>query len=295
MTRSPLSRGWPTGGSWRRRPTTSPRGRRRRLQHTWSLGVEEQYYIVWPVLLIAVTLLLAARARRYFGKITVGHVRLAAFVIATLGAMASATAAIVLTTDTTRDRIYFGTDTRAQALLVGAAASALLVRDWSALNRGWCLIRTRWGRRVARVLPMVGLAVLAALTHYATRQRGVSSGTCLLIVVAVAAVLVGCPGGSRAARNGGARPGLAAAGVGGRDFLWCLPLALADLFGAQRRTHRDGRGSACSPPAAPSPWRWRESRTGRSNNPSGGGGHNECPCCRWPRPPSPAPPRRQFW
>ncbi|MDP7704581.1 acyltransferase family protein [Mycobacterium sp. TY815] len=162
------------------------------LQHTWSLGVEEQYYIVWPVLLIGITLILAARARRYFAKITVGHVRFAAFVIATLGATASAAAAIVFTSDTTRDRIYFGTDTRAQALLVGAAASALLVRDWSALNRGWCLIRTRWARRVARALPVAGLAALAALTHYASGSASEFRHG-LLIVVAIAAVLVVAP------------------------------------------------------------------------------------------------------
>ncbi|MGB9305881.1 MAG: acyltransferase, partial [Mycobacterium sp.] len=130
------------------------------LQHAWSLGVEEQYYFVWPVLLIAVTLLLAWRAKRYFQRATVGGVRFATFVIATLGAAASAVAAIVFTSDATRDRIYFGTDTRAQALLIGSAASALLVRDWPALNRGWCMIRTRWGRRAARFLPLVGLAGL---------------------------------------------------------------------------------------------------------------------------------------
>lgn len=162
------------------------------LQHTWSLGVEEQYYFVWPLLLIGVTLLLAARAKRYFAKITVGHVRLAAFVIATLGALASAAAAIVFTSDTTRDRIYFGTDTRAQALLVGAAASALLVRDWPSLNRGWCLIRSRWGRRIARVLPLVGLAALAAITHFATGSAGEFRHG-LLIAVAIAAVLVVAP------------------------------------------------------------------------------------------------------
>src|ERR1700751_1422742 len=80
------------------------------LQHTWSLGVEEQYYFVWPVLLIAVTLLMAARDRRYFAKATVGGVRFAVFVLATLGALASAAVAIVFVSEATRDRVYFGTD-----------------------------------------------------------------------------------------------------------------------------------------------------------------------------------------
>jgi peptidoglycan/LPS O-acetylase OafA/YrhL len=162
------------------------------LQHAWSLGVEEQYYFVWPVVLIAVTLLLAARARRYFRKATVGAVRLTTFVVATLGTLASAGVAIVLASDGTRDRVYFGTDTRAEALLIGSAAAALLVRDWPSLNRGWCLIRTRSGRRLARTLPVIGLAGLAAATHYATGSAGEFRHG-LLIGVAAAAVLVVAP------------------------------------------------------------------------------------------------------
>jgi peptidoglycan/LPS O-acetylase OafA/YrhL len=162
------------------------------LQHTWSLGVEEQYYFTWPLLLIAVTLLLAARARRRFTWATVGGVRFVAFIIATFGALASAVVAMVMASDTTRDRIYFGTDTRAQALLTGSAAAALLVRDWPSLNRGWCLIRTRWARRVARLLPLLGLVGLAAATHYATGSAGEFRHG-LLIVVAIAAVLVVAP------------------------------------------------------------------------------------------------------
>jgi peptidoglycan/LPS O-acetylase OafA/YrhL len=162
------------------------------LQHTWSLGVEEQYYFVWPIVLIAVTLLLAARARRYFGRATVGGARFATFVVATVGALASAALAIVLASNTTRDRIYFGTDTRAQALLTGAAAAALLVRDWPSLNRGWCLIGTRWGRRVARFLPLLGVAGLAAATHYATGSAGEFRHG-LLIGVAIASVVVIAP------------------------------------------------------------------------------------------------------
>jgi peptidoglycan/LPS O-acetylase OafA/YrhL len=162
------------------------------LQHAWSLGVEEQYYFVWPALLIVVTLLASWRAKRYFMRATVGGVRFAVFVIATLGAIASAAAAIVFVSEGTRDRIYFGTDTRAQALLVGSAAAALLVRDWPSLNRGWCLIRSRWGRRVARVLPVVGLAGLAAATYWANGSAA-DFRHGLLIGVAIAAVLVVAP------------------------------------------------------------------------------------------------------
>ncbi len=109
-----------------------------------------------------------------------------------LGAMASAATAILLASEITRDRVYFGTDTRAQALLVGAAASALLVGDWSSLNRGWSLIRSRWGRWTARLLPVIGLALLAAASHYATGSAHEFRGG-LLIAVAVAAVLVIAP------------------------------------------------------------------------------------------------------
>ena len=147
------------------------------LQHTWSLGVEEQYYLLWPLLLIAVAALFWAR------------LRLAVFVLSSVGVLASATAAIVLTTDSTLNRIYFGTDSRAQALLVGSAAAALLVRDWSVLNDGGTLIRTRWGHIVARILPFIGLAVLGAAAHYATGSvSDFRSG--LLIIVALASVLV---------------------------------------------------------------------------------------------------------
>ncbi len=159
------------------------------LQHTWSLGVEEQYYFVWPLLLITVAVLLAAAAKRRGARATLGSVRMVAFVAATTGALASAAVAVMLASDSARDRVYFGTDTRAQGLLIGAAAAALLVEDWTALNRGWSVIRTRWGRRVARVLPVVGVAALGLAAHRATGSaQEFRSG--LLVVVAIAAVAV---------------------------------------------------------------------------------------------------------
>jgi peptidoglycan/LPS O-acetylase OafA/YrhL len=159
------------------------------LQHTWSLGVEEQYYFVWPLLLIALAVLLAAGAKRRGTQPTLSKVRLAVVVLAAAGALASAIAAIVLTSEASLDRVYFGTDTRAQALLAGAASSALLVRDWSSLTAGWSVIRSRWGRWVARVLPVIGLAALAAAAHYATGSTSEFRDG-LLTAVAVAAVAV---------------------------------------------------------------------------------------------------------
>jgi peptidoglycan/LPS O-acetylase OafA/YrhL len=153
------------------------------LQHTWSLAVEEQYYVIWPLLVIAVAAAFWAQHR------------FAVFVLAVVGVVASAAAVIVATSDagvSELSRVYFGTDTRAQALLVGAAAAALLVRDWSVLNDGGSLIRTRRGHIVAQILPFVGLAVLGAAAHYATGSvSDFRNG--MLIIVAIASVLIIAP------------------------------------------------------------------------------------------------------
>ncbi|WP_019734555.1 acyltransferase family protein, partial [Mycobacterium avium] len=67
-----------------------------------------------------------------------------------------------------------------------------LVSDWPSMNRGWCMLRTRWARRVARILPVLGLAGLAAATHYASGASGEFRHG-LLIGVAIAAVAVIAP------------------------------------------------------------------------------------------------------
>jgi peptidoglycan/LPS O-acetylase OafA/YrhL len=82
------------------------------LQHTWSLGIEEQFYVVWPLLVVA---LLAFGLRRAFVGLCV------------LGAAISAVLAGLLFDPLAVNRAYFGTDTRAQALLIGCALAAGLM------------------------------------------------------------------------------------------------------------------------------------------------------------------------
>jgi peptidoglycan/LPS O-acetylase OafA/YrhL len=159
------------------------------LQHMWSLGVEEQFYLAWPLLIVGIPLTVLAVRRT---APSLRAVRWTVFVIALTGAAVSATLAILLVSDETLNRVYFGTDTRMQALLLGAAAAALLVRDWPALTAGGPGIRSRWGRWGARLASLAGVAILAVAAHGASGAvDDFRSG--LLIVVAVGAVLVVAP------------------------------------------------------------------------------------------------------
>jgi peptidoglycan/LPS O-acetylase OafA/YrhL len=80
------------------------------LLHLWSLAIEEQFYLLWPLAVGAVLLL---------GKGRKGPL----LVLAGAGTVASA-ALMAVWFDPHRDplRLYYGTDTRAQAFLVGALA-----------------------------------------------------------------------------------------------------------------------------------------------------------------------------
>jgi len=78
--------------------------------HFWSLSVEEQFYLGWPLLLTGLYLL-ARRAGEYRWKV----VR----VVVACGFVASLVAALHLST-VNLNRAYYGTDTRAYELLAGA-------------------------------------------------------------------------------------------------------------------------------------------------------------------------------
>lgn len=89
--------------------------------HLWSLSIEEQFYVFWPLLL-----LILIRFVRRRGK-------LAAFILS--GAAVSAIAmAIIYVPGADPSRVYYGTDTRAFAILIGAAL-AVVWPSWRLTDR----------------------------------------------------------------------------------------------------------------------------------------------------------------
>ena len=90
------------------------------LIHTWSLAVEEQFYLVWPLV--------------FLGVMKLTHSLRVLLVVAVVAALASAAEMALLYNPTDINRLYFGTDTHAQSVLIGATL-AVGLRLWAERRR----------------------------------------------------------------------------------------------------------------------------------------------------------------
>ncbi len=112
------------------------------LQHLWSLAIEEQFYLIWPLLFIAWMRLMGLRGLLAF---------------ALIGAAASSVLmALMYTPGMDPARVYFGTDTRASELLLGAALAIV----WPPGS-----IPAAQSRRVGGLLDIGGLGALVGLGY----------------------------------------------------------------------------------------------------------------------------------
>jgi peptidoglycan/LPS O-acetylase OafA/YrhL len=152
-------------------------GRPSLLQHLWSLAVEEQFYLLWPLLFAAG---MSWGIRRWRSR------RVLIAVLA--GAVASTLLmAILYQPGIDPSRLYYGTDTRATALLVGVAlafvweprqaprrASAVMGTEHFATAGPRSLRHARWKERFQDwwewsgplLLDVVGLAALGGLLFF---------------------------------------------------------------------------------------------------------------------------------
>ncbi len=125
-------------------------GRPSMVQHLWSLAVEEQFYLIWPLLFVG--------GMKVFGK---KHFPI---VIVSLAFASAVLMFVLFTPGTDPSRVYYGTDTRAAGLLFGCA----LAFAWAP----WRL-RADIAPKAARSLDIAGAVSVAILVVllYATNQR----------------------------------------------------------------------------------------------------------------------------
>lgn len=148
------------------------------LGHTWSLAVEEQFYLVWPLVM-----LLCLRFR---------HARRLVVGVAALGVFAAlATRFASCTSGGCVYRIYHGTDTRADQLLIGCILAVAFTSGRLHRLRGTGLTVAGW----ASVAALAAVAVSSLTWTNRLYETVGMTGTAVLTAVIVTSVMVNGDGG----------------------------------------------------------------------------------------------------
>ncbi len=187
------------------------------LEHTWSLAIEEQFYVVWPLVVGFVMWRARDRGRR------------AVMIVSIVLCVASMIAMFVLSNEETGTRAYMGTDTRAAAILMGAILATLVTPSATFVPR------------TARILDVLGIFSAIGLAIAWWKLDGASpflyrGGFWLTELAAIVLVLCAISG-ARVARVLAFRPLVWLGTISYGAYLWHWPI---DVVITAERTHVHG-------------------------------------------------------
>jgi peptidoglycan/LPS O-acetylase OafA/YrhL len=141
-------------------------------RNLWSLAVEEQFYLVWPLVVLALLLFRRARTR--------------VSVVLLIAALSLAAMVTLFTVGAGSTRVYYGTDSHSFGLAIGAALA--LVVD--------ARPPSTWATGMRRVLPVAGILSIAGIVLLAItlREDGplVYRGGLALVAILTAVAIAAC-------------------------------------------------------------------------------------------------------
>ncbi len=178
----------------------------------WSLAVEEQFYLLWPL----VTLALLGMSSR---------VRVGVAVAAGVGS--SLLMALLVTPGADATRVYYGTDTHVMGLMAGAALAFACASPRLAPR----VAPSRWGRLGGYAVPLAVVVLLAEMAFLDEQSTLTFRGGIVLASLATAVIVMGVierrPDGATRVQRVMRHP--VAGWVGARSYsiyLWHWPVIL---------------------------------------------------------------------